>query len=164
MEETTTAPSSLEKGWTSRGKYILLGMGILLVILAGFLAYGVWTNQGSNPDGSDLVSASELEEQYGLRVRLIGVTAGGGMIDFRLKILEPEKARQFLQNPANLPISMVTESGTKVLAADSMEDDIKWEEGGVLFIMLPNSGGAIEPGTPVSVEFGNVQLEPVPAQ
>jgi len=143
-----------------------LPVAILLALVAAFFAYRAWTARplASTPAASQVVSAAELEDRYGLRVRLIGVTAGGGMIDFRLKILDAEKARDFLGDPANLPRLIAVESGTTLVAPQGIDEDIPWEEGGILFFLVPNSGGAVQPGTPVSVVFGEVQLEPVIAQ
>jgi hypothetical protein len=165
MEESNASAGLAQPGSNHLVRYAVLA-AILLTLVVASLGYRAWTTRPANTSEAPLerISANELEERYGLGVRLIGVTAGGGMIDFRLKILEPEKARQFLQDPANSPISMVTEDGTELLAADGMEDEVTWEEGGILFILLPNSGGAIQPGAPVTVEFGDVQLEPIPAQ
>ena len=146
-------------------RYLIL-VALLLGLVLAFFAYRAWSASGttSTPAGIELLSQTALEEQHGLQVRLIGVTGGGGLIDFRLKMADAEKARQFLQDPANLPVSIVVESGEELLAADVMEDDITWEDGGILFILLPNSSGVVQPGTPVSIKFGDLQLEPIPAQ
>lgn len=151
---------------TNRLVRYALPAAALLVLLAAFLGYRAWTSRDADatPTATERISASELEERYGLGVRLIGVTAGGGMIDFRLKILDVDKARAFLQDPANLPRLIVAGSSGALMASQGVQDDIQWEEGGILFMLFPNSGGAIKPGTPVIVEFGSVQLEPVPAQ
>jgi hypothetical protein len=139
---------------------------MVLTLVAAFLAYQAWTTRApaSTTDVTQVISANELEERYGLRVRLIGVTAGGGMIDFRLKILDAEKARRFLQDPANLPRLIAVESGTTLVPSQGMDEDMPWEAGGVLFFLVPNSGGAIRPGSPVSVVFDDVRLEPAVAQ
>jgi hypothetical protein len=141
----------------------LIVVALLLVLVMAFFAYRAWSTGGSSSD-SQLFSQEALEEQHGLQVRLIGVTGGGGLVDFRLKMIDAEKARQFLQDPDNLPVSLVTAEGTQMLAADSMDDDITWEDDGILFILLPNSVGEIQPGSPITVKFGDLQLEPIPAQ
>ena len=86
------------------------------------------------------------------------------MIDFRLKIVDPEKAQQFLQDPANLPSLVVAENGLALRGSEGLGDDVRWEEGAILFNLIPNAGGAIQPETPVIVQFGDVQLEPILAQ
>ena len=141
----------------------LIPVALLFVLVIAFFAYRAWTASGttSAPPG---ISQAVLEEQYGLQVRLIGVTAAGGLIDFRLKTVEADKARLFLEDPGNLPISLITAGGTEILAADSMDEDFQWEDGGILFMLLPNPGGEIQPGNLVTVKFGEMQLEPLPAQ
>ena len=165
MTESIVNSESKQKRTTPVVRYAVLA-AILLVLAAVFLSYRAWTTQqaATIETTSERISASELEERYGLRVRLIGVTAAGGIIDFRLKIVDPDKARQFLQDPANLPRLIVAESSEALMGTEELDEDVSWEEGGILFILFSNSGGAIQPGTPVIVEFGGVQLEPIPAQ
>jgi hypothetical protein len=144
----------------------MLPIAVLLLVVAVLAGYGVWKalQTGPTPAGTDFTSAAQLEERYGLAVRLIGVTAGGGMIDFRLKVHDVERARKFLEDPANLPRLIAADSGQALKGTEELDDDIRWEEGGILFILFSNSGGLIQPGTPVIVEFGDVRLEPIIAQ
>jgi hypothetical protein len=148
------------------GRTILIIAIILLLLAGGFLAYRVWSDRQTTANGSsaEVLSAADLEERYGLAVRLIGVTAAGGMIDFRLKILDSQKAQQFLEDPANLPRLIVAESGEALIVSEGLDDDIEWEDGGILFNFYPNDNGVVQPGTPVIVEFGTLQLEPIEAQ
>jgi hypothetical protein len=163
MEETSDNPVKEQYGWTN---YLILGAIALVLILAVIFAFQSQSNQQSDsaPLDSESLSQAELETRYGLQVRLIGVTAGGGMVDFRLKMSDPDKSREFYEDPAHLPVLMVTEDGTELLAADEMEDDITWEEGGILFILLSNRGGAVQSGAPVTIRFGDIQLEPILVQ
>ena len=180
MEESTTRPvlaqsqaspehrrvSNPEARSTSRLIRYAVPATLLLALVAALISYQIRTSgqTTANQPAAERISAGELEERYGLRVHLIGVTAGGGMIDFRLKIVDAEKARHFLKDPANLPRLIVAETGAAPVAPEGMGDDINWDDGGILFTFFLNSGGAIEPGTPVIVEFGGVQLGPIPAQ
>ena len=166
MTEYVTNPGPAQKRMSPRVKYTV-PIALVLDLIAAFFAYRALSSpQTATTDESSAayVSPSVLEERYGLGVRLIGVTAGGGMIDFRLKILDPEKARGFLEVPANLPRLIVAESGEALMGTEELDEDVSWEEGGILFILFSNTNGTIKPGTPVIVEFGDVQLEPILAQ
>lgn len=165
MSEQITSYEPMPASTHRRVRPVLL---IVLVVLAtvGFLGYSVWkaTPAEGTLGGTQFVSAAQLEARHGLGVRLIGVTAGGGMIDVRLKIHNVEKARRFLEDPNNMPRLIAAESGEALPRAEGLADGIRWEEGGILFIFFANNGGLIQPGTPVIVEFSDVRLEPIVAQ
>ena len=160
--ENSTPIASLQAERPRWIKYLIPVALLLVLVIAFFVSQSQSTSD--NLPGGQLLSQAAFEEQHGLQVRLIGVTGGGGLVDFRLKMTDAEKARQFLQDPDNLPILLVAADGTQILAADSMDDDIQWDDGGILFMLLPNSEGLIQPESPVTVKFGDIHLEPIPAQ
>ena len=163
--ESMTNPASTQRRTAPWVKYAL-PVALVLVLIAAFFGYRAWDagRTESTESAANYLPANELEERYGLGVRLIGVTGGGGFVDFRLKILDADKARAFLQDPAHLPRLVVAESGEALLGTEELDEDVSWEEGGILFILFSNTNGTIKPGTPVIVEFGDVQLEPILAQ
>lgn len=163
--EPITNPASTEKRTRPWLRYAV-PVALLLALIVAFFGYRAWDagRTESAESAANYLSANDLEESYGLGVRLIGVTGGGGMVDFRLKILDSDKARAFLQDPAHWPRLIVAESGEALLGTEELDEDVSWEEGGILFILFSNSDGAIQSGTPVIVEFGKVQLEPIIAQ
>jgi hypothetical protein len=110
------------------------------------------------------ISAPVLEQEYGLRVTLIGVTAAGGMVDLRLQVLDAEKARPLLTDPARLPSLIVPGDDVTLSNPGSADPDLPVEDGRVFFVLFPNSGSAVKPGTSVIVAFGDLRLEPMTAQ
>jgi len=111
------------------------------------------------------LSLSALETQYGLRVNLVAVTAAGGLVDVRLKILDGEKAKSLLQDPKNFPALLLPDQDLTLMIPDEAKSqEIKFEDDGNLFMMFPNTGNAVKPGTPVTITFGNLQLEPIIAK
>lgn len=164
MENTDSTPT---RGGTRAIKTIVPAvLGLLVLVLGAYLLNSVWDTPqtGAVLPGVEVLTETELETEHGLRVRLIGVTAGGGMIDFRLKITDPEKARMFLTEPENLPKLVAADSGKALTGTEELDETTTWREGGILFILFSNSGGLIQPGRPVIVQFGDVQLEPISAQ
>lgn len=189
MKEITTHPGAAAQRTAAGPKIIALAAIILLLIAGGYLAYTAWggrpaaeqtaagtTNQevvppdeAGSPGQAEApivtrrITESELEEEYGLRVRLLAVTAAGGLIDFRLKVVDPEKAAQLLAPGEALPQLVAKESGD-ILQAPPVDQDLKLENGIIVFGLYPNAGHAIVPGTTVSVQFGSLLLEPIIAQ
>ena len=166
MEENTIQISPATKATAFPAKWIVIVALTLVLVIGGFFAWRGWNSQkGVVPTTQvETISFNMLEERYGLRVRLIGVTAAGGMIDFRLKIMDTEKAKQILTHPEKIPSLIIPESGVTLTAPANPVQDLVLVDGGIYFILFGNKGGIVRPGTPVIVSFGEFQLEPLPAQ
>lgn len=136
----------------------------ILALIAILLALAVFRGQifGSGAaTKTDYLTAGELESQYGLRVHLVALTAAGGLIDVRLKVLDAAKATPLLESAGFKPELIVKESGTVLKTQDTSQQDIKLEDGQMYFILLPNSGHALDRGSEAILKFGDLLLEPV---
>jgi hypothetical protein len=131
----------------------------LLVACLGVLA----ACRGSTPTPVPLTPDRALEECCGIRITLIAVTASGGMVDLRYKVLDPVKAKAALQDQANVPV-LIAEDGTRLPSPGLAEPNQDPVEGRVYYMLYPNTRGVVRPGTRVTVVVGEVQLEPWIAQ
>jgi hypothetical protein len=147
-------------------KYIFLFFFILLVF-AVLLIYNnlISFRPFSASAKATVITQNTLEEKYGLRVNLLAVTAAGGMVDLRLKIVDGDKARLLLQDKKNFPALLVSDNNLMLITdADTQSQEIKFDPNGDLFLMFPNSGNAVKPGSAVMVVFGGINLEPISAR
>lgn len=149
--------------------YALQAM-ILLPVIAGVLVYRLWnTPSAATPTTTapTVISAKTLEERFGVRLRLLGVTAAGGMIDLRYKVIDKDKAA-FLVGAGSAPPELIADDGRVTLTVDEtthgMKHNTRLENGGIYFHFFPNRQNIIKPGSLVTVAFGSVRLEPMPAQ
>ena len=115
----------------------------------------------SLPKGTVVLSQSAFEEQYGLHVNLVAVTAAGGFVDVRLKIVDGDKAKLLLADKKNFPALFSVHGVMLNAPADTVSQRIEFISGGNLFIMYPNSGNAIQRGEAVTLIFGGTALEPI---
>jgi hypothetical protein len=145
----------------------------VLVALGVFVALRLRANRETVADNAqvvdlascELITASMLEEEYGIRIRLIGVTAAGGMVDFRYKIIDADKAEALLNgHGGSMPILVAEDTGAQLLPPDEMMHSPTIEDDRLVFILYSNSNNAIKPGTPVSVVFGDMRIRAMPAQ
>ncbi len=167
MDEKTISLQTTPMTATNLGRHVpLIAIIIGLLVVFGFVFTRMRTPASTPQAAGDLISAQTLADQYGVRVNLIAVTAAGGLVDFRLKILDAEKAGLLLQESSDIPTLLVGD-GIAVLTApedstgqllSSLEDD------GNVFLMYPNVGSAVKPGMPVTVQFGEIRLEPISVQ
>lgn len=117
------------------------------------------------PTISTTISQNELEEKYGLRVMLVAVTGAGGFVDLRLKVVDTDKAGQLLNEPAKMPVLYIKDNGWILKQpADAQNTLPTLEKDALLLGLFPNSLNAVQPGTSVTLIFGDVAVEPIVSQ
>lgn len=111
----------------------------------------------------ELPPPSALETQHGIQITHIGLTASGGLVDCRFKVLDAVKAKALLGNPANAPM-LVADDKPPLMAPHNALRGARFSPGQVVYILYPNLRSAIKPGTQVTVAIGEARLGPVTAQ
>jgi hypothetical protein len=145
----------------------MVGVLVLPVAVAAaitFTAAGSGVRSDAEVAAARVVSAADMESEYGIRVNLVGVSAGGGMVDVRFTVTDKDKAIHLLHDATVMPELLVEPSGKVIHAPTGMRHKVTILDGGNYFILYPNPGGAIQAGTPVSVVIDSVRLAPLDAQ
>ena len=144
----------------------IAGVLVLPVAVAAGLSWTAATTDIFQTKAADarVVSASEFEAQYGIRVNLVAVSARGGMIDLRFTVTDRSKAEYLLHDAETEPALFVESSGAVIRAPTGMRHKVTILDGGSYFILYANPGGAIQSGTPVSVVVNDIRLAPISAQ
>jgi len=114
--------------------------------------------------GARVVSAADLEQEYGIKVNLVAVTADGGLVDLRFTVLDKDKAAHVLHDAATLPQLLLPDKGAVLRAPQPHAHKLALVDGASYFLLFPNSGGLVQAGTSVSVVIDQVRLEPVSAR
>ncbi|RJP20992.1 MAG: hypothetical protein C4520_10600 [Candidatus Abyssobacteria bacterium SURF_5] len=103
------------------------------------------------------------DQEFGIEVVSVRLTAENHLIDFRYRVLDPEKASDIFdrQNPAYL----VDEASGDRLTVPRMakvgplrQTNFNPDAKRVYFILFSNTGGIIHPGSLVSLEAGNCRI------
>lgn len=123
------------------------------------------------------------EEDWGIKVIGVSLTADGGMVDVRYQVTDPEKAAAALggsvdhshgsvsvESLQNAPLLVDEETGYAVLEANLHQmGGVKRERqspevGKTYFILFANTGGLVEPGDEVSLAAADLRLEHLTVQ
>lgn len=156
--------SKTQTFWTKRTRLAILLVAILVIGAAVGWNLTRSRTQPRPEIPSKTITLAELEDQYGLRVNLVAVTAAGGMVDLRLKVVDGDKAKPLVLAPTGPPTLWIAE-GNVLLAANTDPRELEaLFESGNLFLLFPNSQGIVKPGAPVSIVLGSVKTEPVISQ
>lgn len=144
-------------------KYVLPAILLVFVFLIGFLAFR--PQQKPEMVSTQTISQNELESKYGLRVNLVAVTAAGGLVDVRMKLVDAEKAKLLLSDKSNFPSLWIEDKQISVALSDEViSQEITFENDASLYLMFPNAGSSVQKGTAVTIRFGEVSLEPIPSK
>jgi hypothetical protein len=149
-----------------RPRLIAVGLAALLLAVAGVSAWVLWPERKADiRAGTTLVDAKGMAARYGINVKLIGVTAAGGLIDFRYQVVDPDKANPILHTRSLLPKLIVEDTGaTLAMRSIPHNHGKELELGGTYFFLLANAHNAIQAGSPVTLVIGDARLEHIVAE
>ena len=143
-------------------RYLIPVIGTLMVVMVAFTAFQWWSHR----PGANLITQQELEEKYGLRVSLLGATAMNSIVDFRMKIVDAEKAGEILSTDHHDALGLMVNGDESdiITAAHMSRHGTILKDGNLYITFFPNPGNTIKSGTSVNVVFGDLRLESIIAQ
>jgi hypothetical protein len=143
----------------------LAGAALALVVLLLVSSY----SSGSRPQPAapaprplpPVVSPSELAERSGVRVVRVAATGGGGLLDLRYQVVNPDAAASIHDQAT--PPAIVDERSGLVIAQLLMGHFHKGQaKAGVsYYLVFLNPGDAVRAGDRVSVVLGDARLQHV---
>lgn len=105
-----------------------------------------------------VVSAAELEAQYGVRVAQVALSALDSIVDVRLKVVDPDKAHDLLAQHTALYVD-----GQALILAPHMHSHGRLKPGQIFVIFFPTEN-TVRNGSQVSVVFDHLVAEAVTAK
>lgn len=114
-----------------------------------------------NPPAASVVSgqAQGLEDKWGIKVASLHLSANGYMVDFRYKVVDPQKAA-LLGDPHAKPYLVDQSSGAKLSVPRSpkvgplRQSSEQLVAGKVYFTLFSNLGRVVKNGSKVTVVIG----------
>lgn len=104
----------------------------------------------------------DLEEFWGIEVESIRISAAGKLVDFRYRVIDPEKAKHLL-NRKNQPYLRDEASGLVLRVPEAVQvgqlrsNTTRPKAGKVYFVLFSNPGQLVKPGGKVTVIIGDFQ-------
>ena len=138
---------------------------VMCLVAAVFLLVTGCTSSSGNAVGEAVAeSPPSAEEQWGVEITSIRVSAAGHMIDFRYRILDSEKSAPLFERQTK-PYLLDQASG-KVLEVPRTAklgplrpSNVTPAEGRIYSMMFGNTGGLVQPGSKVTVVIGDFRVE-----
>lgn len=147
-----------------RRRLVAIGL-VTLLLLGGGAARALWSDRKADVRaGSTLVTADGMAARYGIKVDLIGVTAAGGLVEFRYQVVDPDKADAMIHDKKLLPIVVVEETGATMVISRPHHHAAALQLGGTYFFLFANAHNAIHRGSMVTLVMGDARIEHLVAQ
>ena len=111
-----------------------------------------------------LVSAEGLADRIGVRIVYVAVSGGGGLIDLRFQVVDPDKAAA-LHDTATPPVVIDETNG--IVIHDLLMGHYHTgplNPGQVYYLIFDNAGNLVQRGDKVSVLLGNAEVDHVTVQ
>jgi hypothetical protein len=161
--QSNTEPVQLTYHW----RYLLPVAGLIALILVNFYTYQMDARYPELDHQhvfflwqvrlQPQISLKTFEEQYGMQVSLAAVSAMDSIVDVRMKILDSEKADQLLEDE-----HFALLVGDTLIPAPHVNRHMFGNK--TIIVLFPNLKNIVNSGTPVSLVFENLRIEPVTAQ
>ena len=109
------------------------------------------------------------EEKFGIKVLSLRLSANGNLLDFRYRVLNPDKAVELLKR-SNKPYLIDQASGAKFLVPNTpkigplRQSALKPKADRNYFVLFANPGKFITPGRKVTVVIGDFRIEDLVVQ
>ena len=144
------------------GRWLLLICACLLTPLS---TPPGWADATGEPSEAAVV-AEDIAERWGVEVVAIRRSAADSMLDFRFRILDPEKARPLVDRRFD-PMLIHGETGkrldvpvpAKIGPLRSTEKFGLPKEGRIYFVLFGNAGRLVKEGDAVTVTIGDFRAE-----
>lgn len=155
--------SHLNEPRAGRSRFPLLLVGLAVPLsLAAWMVVSEQVQGGRALDAAKL-SRAEFEEATGVRLVHIAVTAGGGMLDLRYQVLDPDKA--LVVHDDDSPPTILDEASGRAIRRPWMEHHDRELHTAVTYHeLIMNSGGVVKRGSQVTLAIGDARLEHVVVQ
>ena len=138
--------------------HLALALGLLVLICGGLMAWQLFGPEQKWEPGT-MPASPEIEEKFGVRFSLLAVTADGGMIELRYRVIDEGRAANFGHYSETAPMLIAEDTGQVVDVTIMGLHNHRVEPGRQYYVLYRNTGGAIESGRPVTIALGDLKLE-----
>lgn len=139
----------------------LVAAGGLALVAAGAASSWLSPEAPTEPEWS----RERFEQETGLRLVRVALTGGGGLIDIRWQVLDPDKA--LVVHDPRSPPAIVDQASCVTVDRTWMQHAHKRKElrmASTYYTLLVNAGGVVRRGSTVTFQVGEARLPGVTVQ
>jgi hypothetical protein len=142
-------------------KHLLLVAGLLVVAGASLGAWQIYRAATTEYEPGTMPISAAIEDKFGVRFTFVAVTAKGGMVELRYRVIDEDKAANFGHYSETAPMLIAEDTGEVVDVTIMGLHNHRVEPGRTYYVLYRNTGNAIQSRRPVTIAIGDLKLEHV---
>lgn len=146
-------------GRVSTHRFRLALVAVLVAaLLVGAAAWKFSGGGNAAIASSSEITATQLEQEYGVRIDVVGLIAGGGLVELKFQVTDADKATALFGEVADMPLLAVEGSSAVLQSAKGMKHSLTLLDGASYFFLYTNVGDAVHDGSQVAFVVNGVRL------
>ena len=155
MENTITKPSGVKRKINWQGPLLIIGILLLAALAVWMIASQVL---GDSAKAQQVAALTAFEEETGIRLLRVAMTAAGGMIDLQYQVIDPDKS--LIVHDDDAPPTLIDEASGLLVATPWHDHSFRELHTAVTYHeLIMNGGGLLERGDRVTLTLGDAKLE-----
>lgn len=145
---------------------VLAALAAAALYLAGCSAVPVNKTEMPPAESVTVSPAGEFEQTWGIKIEGMRLSAGGYMLDFRYRILDPDKAMPLVDHRKKPVLVDQTTGARFIVPAPEKVGSLRATANGgkpiagrTYFVIFSNPGMFVKAGNKVTVEIGDFRAE-----
>ena len=140
-------------------RHLLLTLGLVALVGVALVSWSQWARDAREWIPGTMPNSPEMEEKFGVRFSFLAVTADGGMVELRYRVIDEGKAANFGHFTETAPMIISEDTGKIVDVTIMGLHNHRVEPGRTYYVLYRNTASAIQSGRPVTIAVGDVKLE-----
>jgi hypothetical protein len=134
------------------------GVATALLLAVGGVLWQGRTPSNDAIEHSRAVSAAELEEQYGVRLGVLGLLASGGLVEIKFQVTDADKATALFGAAEDMPVLAVEGTEHVLRSARGMKHNMELHSGATYFFLYTNVANVLHAGSEVAFVLNGVRI------
>ena len=136
-----------------------LAAGLVAVVgIAGVVAWQQRPPANEAIDSSAAITAEQLEQQYGVRLGVVGLLASGGLVELKFQVTDADKATGLFGSVEDMPVLAVEGTEHVLQSAKGMKHSLRILDGASYFFLYTNVANALHAGSEVAFVINGVRI------
>jgi hypothetical protein len=146
---------------TFNTRHLLLTLGLVALVAAALAGWSLKIRDAREWIPGTMPNSPAIEAKFGVRFSFLAVTADGGMVELRYRVVDAGKAANFGHYSETAPMIISQDTGNIVDVTIMGLHNHRVEPGRTYYVLYRNTASAIASGRPVTIAVGDLKLENV---